>query len=78
MESKLERYDIDIVFLSSWEYRTQMRQSISKNFPDLVVFDPYEAAKDKLPQINGPFYTYRGNNKIFVVYKEEESAGIYR
>ena len=62
-EEELKNYEIDVVLISSWNYRLEMTQSLKWIFPDMDVFEPYKYVLEKLPQINVPFFTYKGNYK---------------
>lgn len=62
-EQDLRDYGIEVIFISTWEFRVELSQNITRNFPEIIVFEPYKIAMEKLPQINTAFYTYKGNSK---------------
>ena len=62
-EEQLKKCGVEAVFISSWNYRLDMLQSVKKNFPGIEVFDPYEQVLEMLPQISIPFFLYGGVQK---------------
>ena len=62
-EQELSQYDIEVVWISSWEYREEMVQSIKKSFQEIEIFEPYKKVTERLPEAKTAFFTYKKYNK---------------
>lgn len=62
-EQEIAEHDIDVVLISSWNYREDMARSVSKNFPQIEIFDPYNRVLEELPEISNAFFTYKSHQK---------------
>ena len=79
----LEKWDIEMVLISSWNYRDEMCLSLNKYFPKMKFFEPYKSVMKILPQIKIPFFEYKWYNKYQWFAKrrkelEKNINGIYK
>ena len=70
--SYIEAMNIDIIIISSYSHRKEIRRELEKCHKDFIILDLYDNLKDNGLDVNAPFYRNASDTYENVIYYRKE------